>query len=231
MPEYFTPKFLQNDNFPLRSLAPLSGTFFKQGNELSNLAKIDIEKRNNKNFPEKSDYVFPAVIMYCSSFEAYLNENLAFSYYLAESDGKYQNLDLLPKIQTLRKMNKPYETFKKKIKGVYEAYDKNQKGIDTDSEAYQNIIALHELRNSIIHFCPEMVEHTKWPRKVEQAFFKSKPKSQLRTHWTAIFSCTNVSDWAHDTIKDAVQKFVDISGTMDPFDKNLPLYWDKGYQE
>jgi len=228
MPEYFTPNFLKNDDF-LRgpTLAPLSGSFFKQGNELSQLAEAEIKKKENSFFPDQSDYVFPAVIMYCSSFEAYLNENLGISYWLAESDGKYQNLEMLGTIEDLRKMNKPFETFKKKVKGIYKVYDKKQKGIDTNSLVYQNIIALYELRNSIIHYSPEMVEDTKWPKRVEQAFFKSKPKSQLRSVWTYTFSCINVSSWAHDTVKDAVQEFVEISGADDPFDKSRTLYWDK----
>ena len=159
MSDYFTPKFLQNDEHIFGAgMSSLSNVFFKQGNELLKLAEADIGKKKDAVFPDKSDYVFPAVIMYCSSLEAYFNENLGFSYWLAETEGKYQNLDLLPTIKALMRMNKPFETFKKKIKGTYKAYDKKQKGIDTNSEVYQNIIALYDLRNSIIHFCPEMVE-------------------------------------------------------------------------
>ncbi|WP_136796208.1 hypothetical protein [Desulfosediminicola ganghwensis] len=191
------------------------------------LAKNEIENNPNNLFPDKSDYVFPAVIMYFSSFEAYMNENLAFSRWLAESDGKYHNPSAIPTIDALREMHAPYRKFKDKVKGFYKVYDKDQNGINTDSELYQSIIALNDLRNSLIHFCPEMIEDTQWPDRIKQAFSKSKPKSEENTHWVVIFSCINVGDWAHDTIKEAIVKFVEISGAMNPFDPSEGGYWEK----
>jgi hypothetical protein len=198
-----------------------------QGNELMTLAKSEIENKPNTVSPDKSDYVFSAVIMYFSSFEAYMNENLAIGRWLAETEGKYHNPDVLPTIDALRKMDNPFESFKKKVKGFYKVYDKDQKGIDTNSETYQAIIALNDLRNSLIHFCPEMIEHTQWPNRIQQAFSKSKPKSEQNTTWTAIFSCIKVGNWAHDTIREAIEMFVEISGARNPFDQEGLLYWDK----
>lgn len=102
------------------------------------------------------------------------------------------------------------------MKAVFLYFDRTGQGIDATSPLYRNLLALKELRNAVVHYNPAFIEHVDWPSSLQQALQCSK----IDVHnggWVATFSQVEVADWAHRTVKDAVQLFAMISGYRDPF--------------
>jgi hypothetical protein len=63
----------------MKSLVILSGNYFKTAAEFRSMAADDTSR-----WPGHF-YVFPAVVMYMASFEAFLQEHLAFSRFRLET--------------------------------------------------------------------------------------------------------------------------------------------------
>lgn len=165
-------------------------------------------------------FVFPTVTMFVAAFEAFLQEQLEL---LRESEIASKGLDkefLIEEFDDLKAQKPPFKEFKEWVKEVYKRFDRVGVGIDSNSDEYQNLLALKELRNSVIHYNPSFIENIYWPSRLEQALHCTKVQV-LNAGWVTNFSRVEVADWAHDTVKRAVQLFCSKSGTEDPFTISL----------
>ncbi|MEO8158006.1 MAG: hypothetical protein ABI648_09435 [Betaproteobacteria bacterium] len=217
----FTPRPLA-DQDPIKSPHILSGNYFKTAAEFRSMAADD-KSRWPGHF-----YVFPAVVIYTAAFEAFLQEHLAFSrFHLETSDSPTKDADL-ERIDALKMQQKPYNDFKDWVKEIFRLYDPKNAGLDPNCEKYQNLIALRELRNSVIHYNPTFIEHAVWPARLEQALHRSKVQV-MNAGWVTNFLRVEVADWAHATIRAAVELFSRITGAENPFtttDADGMLNWE-----
>jgi hypothetical protein len=129
-------------------------------------------------------------------------------------------VDTFALLDTLKAQRQPYQEFKEWVKEIYRQYDRAKVGIDPNSAEYQNLLALKELRNSVVHYNPSFIEYISWPARLEQALHRTKVEV-LNAGWVANFSRVEVADWAHDSTKAAVQLFCRLSGAEDPFTATL----------
>lgn len=210
--ETFTPKKLRKelrkelreDPQKLQNMTELSSGYFKVACELRDKAHA---KEDSVAYHR---YVFPAVIMYVSSLEAYFNENLTLSSFAMGDDA------LKRKISSIKDGDGVYKTFRNRLKEIFKLYDKSNNGIDTNGVDYQNIIALVSLRNSVTHYNPMFIEHVEWPHKLEQVLQRSRI-DVINSGWVTNFSSPPIAMWAYETTKSIVQLFCSLSGGIDPF--------------
>lgn len=189
----------------------ISGNYFKVANDLRAMAEKGFGGQSGRH------YVFPCVVMYVAAFEAFLQEHLAFSRFrVATSANQEGATEMLEKLDSLKNQSAPYNCFKTWIKEIYRIYDQRDEGIDTNSPEYQNILALKELRNSVVHYNPMFIEVASWPARLEQVLHRTKI-DVLNAGWVTNFSNLTVANWAHDSTKAAVQLFSRISDAQDPF--------------
>jgi len=220
--KHFTPPHLKNIDSSLHcGMDLLSPNFFKVGNELLTLATSEVTKKMKGSSFDSCRYCFPAIIMFCTAFESYLNETIEFSRTLAIKQDTNNKESILKRIDDIKKAKE----IKDKIKLFYKGYDSEDVGIDTNGSTYQNLIALFRLRNEIIHYSPDMTAGNKWPIRTKEAFFKSNPKIKENTTWTTTFGAVSVAKWAHDTTIAAIRLFAKISGSQDPFGEETPYPW------
>lgn len=212
----FTPKELQNVPQKMDNMRELSSGYFKVASELRDKAY------SNENGVISSRYVFPTVIMYVSSLEAYFNEKLTLSSY-SMKDG-----ELKEKIEEIKSRKGDYRKFKNRIKEIFKLYDRNNIGADTNSIEYLNLIALLELRNSAVHYNPYFIEHVRWPDGLEKVLKASKIEV-MNSGWVSNFSTPAVAMWAYETTRSVVQLFCGLSGDIDPFncpDEHESFRWE-----
>jgi hypothetical protein len=188
----------------------LSGQYFKVANDLREQAADGWRDRPGHY------YVFPCIVMYIAAFEAFLQEHLAFSRFSAERSQRSGIQDELAKLDALKNQTVPFQDFKSWVREIYRLYDRAGLGLDVNSDEYQNLLALKELRNSVVHYNPMFIELASWPARLEQALHRTKIEV-VNAGWVANFSNLTVADWAHDTIRGAVQKFCEVSGAQNPF--------------
>jgi hypothetical protein len=219
--QLFTPRPLA-DREALASLSILSDSYFKVANEFRAMAVTE-----HSRWPGHF-YVFPAITMYTAAFEAFLQEHLALSRFGIEGSDDVQKLSRIESINTLKAQQRPYREFKEWVKEVYRLYDTKGVGLDPECDEYHNLLALKELRNSIIHYNPEFIEYAMWPARLEQALHRSK-LDVMNAGWVTNFRRVEVADWAHDTIRAAVELFCRMSGAENPFtttSANGMLNWE-----
>lgn len=161
-------------------------------------------------------YAFPAIMIYTSCMEAFFQEHLAFSRYKIESEDSNDKAQRIEEIDLLRESRSPYNDFKTWLREVFRIYDRNGVGIDTNSDEYQSAIALRELRNAVAHYSPALIEHTKWPKRIEPSLQRAKPQI-INSDWVANFSSLEIADWAHETIQNLIVLFCQKSGAQCPF--------------
>jgi hypothetical protein len=205
----FTPRALK-DREGIQSYSSLSGNYFKVAQELRERSRI------NKEGMPGHYYVFPSVIMYVASLEAFMSEFLAFV--------RFSNENSL-KLLALKKQSDQYADFKTWIREVFITFNRTGVEIDYGGEFFQNVIALKELRNSVAHYNPDFVSHAEWPKRLQQVFSKSKI-DVLNSGWTTNFSRPEVADWAYDITKGTISEFCNTSGCQNPFQAEYPFGWE-----
>ncbi len=208
----FIPRRLEDvDTLP--GITVLSRTYFRVANELcENLNKGD--GKHPGHF-----YVFPAVMLYSASIEAYFQERLSIARYLThlpEADAK---------LDALRDRTSLYRDFKPWLQEVYRFFDRGGEGFDLNSEEYRNVIALQELRNTILHYNPAFIEHVHWPVNLQEAVRRSKIEI-LNAGWVTNLSSPPVAKWAHDSVRTALELFAGLSGVEDVFSCAEPFKWE-----
>lgn len=205
----FTPHQLVNSD-PLVTYTYLSGNYFRVADELRNFVQHPPGQCPGRY------YVFPAVIMFTSCIEAFFQEHLAILRYQIEEGRAQDKEEQLANIDCLRDGRSPYQDFKDWIKEIFRLCDRSAAGIDTNSSAYQDIIALKDLRNAVAHYNPMFIEHIKWPARLEQILQRAKPEV-LNAGWVTNLSSVEVADWAFETIKTVIVLFCEKSGAQCPF--------------
>ena len=219
MNKYFIPKHMKNNKSNFRGRTGLASIYYKFGNEFKEMAQDEIDKKNRKF--NNSNYVIPSIIMYCSSFEAFMNETLASSRIINELP-KYHS----DEIDQLIDLIKSEGDFKKKLKNFYYSYDKVHSGIDRNSLLYSDLIALFKLRNEFVHYNPESVEITKYPIRVQEAYKQLKLNITEPIGWVSYFCNIETANWAKQTIKKGIENFCEISKSINPFKVPYPFNWD-----
>jgi hypothetical protein len=209
MTSSFTPRPLA-DREALPNLVVLSDNYFRVANEFRTMAATD-RARWPGHF-----YIFPAITMYAAAFEAFLQEHLALSRFMIEDSEDAQKSIHIEHINALKAQQRSYQGFKEWVKAVFRLYDPKGIGVDTACEEYQNLLALKELRNSIVHYNPEFIEYSVWPARLEQALHHSKLEV-MNAGWVTNFRQLAVADWAHDTVRAAVELFCGMTGAENPF--------------
>ena len=205
----FSPKVLKHHE-GMESFVSLSGNYFKVAQELR-----EKSKRDKKGMPSHF-YVFPSVIMYVSSLEAFFSECLALALFSNKGNDK---------LIQLKAQNHPYGDFKSWIEEIFLIFDVKRVEVDFGGELFQNLTALKELRNSAAHYNPDFIKHIHWPKRLRQVLNKSKIEV-VNGGWVDNFSRPVVADWAYETIKSVIVTFCDISGWEDPFTRSYPFGWE-----
>jgi len=103
----FTPNELRNVSQKLESMRELSSCYFKMACELRDKACSEREGI------VPHCYVFPAVIMYVSSLEAYFNENLTLSSFRMDNEA------LKEKVNKIKAGLGEYKTFGNRVKEIW----------------------------------------------------------------------------------------------------------------
>lgn len=215
--KFFIPRDFREIYEDSPGFSGLARGFFKSAVELLN----NVEKEQNKY----SCHVLSSIVLFTTSIEGYFNEILNLSLYKAKDDEK-----MTKRIEALKV---GYESdirlnFSEKIKQIFKAYDKQQKGIDTNGNTFQDLIALIALRNKIAHYNPNWNSFQKYPKDLE--LFHNRCKIKLeRAGWTTNYSNIEVGLWAKQTVKKTIEEFSRISGAENPFsteDSNKYTCWD-----
>jgi hypothetical protein len=134
----------------------------------------------------------------------------------------------IDRVDALKGQQKPYSDFKDWVKEIFRLYDPVGAGLDPNCEEYQNLIALKELRNSVSHYNPTFIEHAEWPARLEHALHRSKLQV-MNAGWVTNFCQVEIADWAHATIRAAVELFSRITRAENPFtttDAGGMLNWE-----
>jgi len=205
----FSPVALK-DSKGMENFTVLSGNYFKVAEELRGKSKISKEWKPTLN------YVFPSVIMFVSSLEAFFSEYLALVLY---SNKDHEEL------KRLKAQNPPYNDFGKWLKAIFENFNRQGSEIDYGGELFQNVIALKELRNSVAHYNPYFIEYTDWPKRLEQVLNKTKIEV-INSGWVGNLNRPVVADWAYETIRNVIEEFCNVSGWENPFTADYPHGWE-----
>ena len=148
-----------------------------------------------------SIYVFPAIVFYCASFEALLNEGL--TKILLHDKSKEEEINIIKNSQG------EYRDVSKKVKVCASYLDRKGQG-NINENILQEYNALSELRNAIIHYNPEFGSLFHYPPRLEAAFNRSKVKAVSGGDWVETFKTKIVLNWAKETIKNIINCFLDF---------------------
>lgn len=190
----FIPKELGNEK-SIFSFGTMSTAYWDFAIEMETNAINQFKKQFS------SFYVFPAIIFYCASFEALLNEGL--TKILLYNKTKEEE------INSIKNAQGEYRDVSKKVKICAKYLDRKDKG-DIDENILQEYIALSELRNSIIHYNPEFGSIFHYPPRLQAAFTRSKVKALTGADWVETFKTRVVLDWAKETIQNVINCFLDF---------------------
>lgn len=204
----FMPRPLSGRD-PLKSFTSIAPSYFRVANELRE------KSHGGAKWPGQY-YVFPAVVMYMTAFEAFLQELLTLGRAKLEDSPDSATTSILSIIDELKAQRGSYRDFKNWIKEIFRIFDRMGVGIDPNSAAFQNLLALKELRNSAIHYNPVFIEHIHWPDRLQRALQRTK-LDVLNAGWVMNFSRPEVADWARETVKAAIELFCRVSGWENPF--------------
>lgn len=194
----FKPKEF-TDATSLFTLATISTSYWDLAQEFRGLALDQMKPANGSIY---SVYVFPAIIFYCSALEALINENLA----LLESQPS--NEVLRSEITQLKTSTGDFRGIIAKLKRSYELFNRNGQP-PLEEDMLQNYAALSELRNAIVHYCPDYVDILHWPERLKQAFERSGVDPS-RADWTITFRSKIILEWSHETVKSLIERFLPL---------------------
>jgi len=161
--------------------------------------EMELKAVNKFHSQFSSFYVFPAIIFYCASFEALLNEGL--TKILLYSKNKEEEIDKIKNAQD------DYRDVSKKVRICANYLDRKNQG-NINENILQEYIALSELRNAIIHYNPEFGSIFHYPPRLQAAFGRSKVKAASGGDWIETFKTKVVLDWAKDTIRCIIDCFL-----------------------
>lgn len=190
----FIPKELEKEK-SIFSFGTMSKAYWDFAIEMETSANNQLKKQFS------TFYVFPAIIFYCASFEALLNEGLTEILLYDKSKEE--------EINNIKNANGEYRDVSKKVKICARYLDRKNEG-DIDENILQEYIALSEVRNAIIHYNPEFGSIFHYPPRLEAAFIRSKVKVVIGGDWVETFKTKVVLYWAKETIKNIIDCFLDF---------------------
>ena len=215
----FVPPQLKDVAQKLSGATLLSRQYFVVANELRAKAHEEAEKRGSEF---DALYVIPATILFCTSVESYFNEQLA-ALAMELNDKK-----ILEDIEALKHSTNEFRKATKRYTAIYRIFDPKEIGIDTKGPVYTDLLALTALRNSLIHYSPQFIDHVAWPQSLEQVLQRTKIQI-INSDWVSNLCKISVTDWSHSVSKNAIQEFCRISGRTDPFNSSqypYPFCWE-----
>ena len=172
---------------------------------------IELIKTAEKDQRTHSHHILASITLFTATIESYFNEILTLNL-LAK---KYHSKNYLEALR-LGNYSDNKMSFNEKIKAIFIAYDKKQKGIDTNGYIYQDLIALINLRNNIVHYNPDWENIYHYPKDLEHILNRTKIKLE-NAGWTTNFSNIQIGHWAKMTVKNILVEFSNITGAHNPF--------------
>lgn len=79
-----------------------------------------------------------------------------------------------------------------------------------EDKLLQEYSALAEVRNAIIHYCPEYIDFLNWPERLKQAFHLSGVEP-TEADWTVTFRSKTILEWARRTSKSLIESFLPVT--------------------
>lgn len=190
----FTPRKLENKD-SLFAFGTMSTVYWDFAELMSKQAKSEFESEFK---PIKSFFVFPAIIFYCASFEALLNEGISRELlYKKDSEEKCVNI---------KDAKGDYKDLVKRIRAAAEILDRDKKG-DVNENILNEFKALSELRNAIIHYNPHFGGIFQWSSKLISSFERSKVEA-IEGDWTETFRRREILYWARETTENIIKVFL-----------------------
>lgn len=203
------------------STSKLSNTYFMTADDLLSIGSKEINEQHNKYKKEWEElkvledhkYFHSCIILYCTGFEAFMNEYLLFhkAYYNKKNEYK-EHIDTLN--ETIN--NNVYDkgmNVKQKITNFFTLTVNKEKEVD---EIIDHLHALYDLRHELIHFKGEFLDNSECPENTLKAYnlvkkdFKSN-KINIEDYrifqcisWTDFFNTKTSVIWARKAIANAL---------------------------
>jgi len=205
-------------------MSSMSPSFLLSADKLFELGKKEIEKRGKvqMNDPEyfmndHSVYFHSGIILYCTGFDAFMNEQLSLSHIFAIKREEGKNMGELRKyIEGLL-----YDNDNKKIRKFYYSYNQNKEALNEKIEySIRRLDALFGIRNELVHYTAEFVRHRDCPKrainaynfiKKEYPFNIDKQRVNHCIDWISFFGCLPAINWAKETVKNGLMLFAEIT--------------------
>lgn len=194
----FKPKQF-TDSTSLFTLATISTSYWDLAEEFQKQALDQLDTGNGAAY---SVYVFPAIVFYCSAVEALINENLSLL------ENQTSENELRSEITRVKTGSGDFRTIVPKLRRSYELFNRTGRPA-IDDDTLQNYAALAELRNAIVHYCPDYVDILHWPERLKQAF-KRSGVDLLAADWTITFRSKTVLEWSRDTTKCLIERLLPL---------------------
>lgn len=192
--------FKPKEFIDLRSMFVLSTISTSYWDLAEEFSKQAIAQFNSNSQHAYSIYVFPAILFYCSSVEALINENLALLEGRITEEAKRKRIS---------EAKQGIGDFRRAIPKLVEACNLlSPTGTDRiDDDILQNYQALVELRNAIVHYCPDYIDVLNWPLRLRQALQHSGADPTV-ADWTITFRSKVVLNWSQDTARQTIERFL-----------------------
>ncbi len=214
--KYFNPlpDEPKRDNPPSKGMSCLSTNLFKTANQLLSMANKEVEKRGKAHDDfNTSEYCISAIILYCTTFEAFMNETLEFSRFLISKKDNYDKDKLYSTIHSIIDKQKIAD----KLYYFFNFYNQTPKELDFNNiNQIKQLSALFNLRNELVHYKGGFTEGCEWPQRVKDAYKyikvnDSKSNSYIYSlqlmDWLSYFWRIESAQWAKEVIINAVDYF------------------------
>jgi len=147
-----------------------------------------------------SRHVISAIIMYCSSVEALINEQLAVEEGGATDPGLREQLAKLKD-----------SGIKDKIQPAFRFFATIKQNETLSASPLNNFLALAELRNAFVHYKPDWkADLYQWPHRIRSAFERSKLQP-VNADWIVNFTTKPVLEWARETTHEMLKEFLRVT--------------------
>ena len=141
----------------------------------------------------------PAIILYCSSVEALVNERFS----LKEKSAPENCKSLITIIRDGLDDNR---SLSYKIKNAHQILSEGCTAKLGDA-TLQNFVALIDVRNAFIHYNPDFGDVFEWPKRLENALKRSRVK-QIVGNWDYTFRTMPFVTWAYNTTSEMIKCFL-----------------------
>jgi len=190
----FTPRKLKNKD-SIFAFGTMSTVYWDFALLMEKQAILEFDSELK---PIRSFFVFPSIIFFCASFEAFLNEGLSRELLYDRKDKE--------ELENIKDGKGEFKDLIKRIKTSAQILDRNSIG-KIDENVLQEFKALSELRNAIIHYNPHFGGIFQWSSKLISTFERSKVNA-VEGDWTETFRRKEILIWSKETIKNIFKVFL-----------------------